>query len=367
MDIRGQIRSLPLGSIIDGYLGRAFLRIFFCSVLITTSLYFIVDFFDQIGTVLDNGPPVWSVIRYFFYSAPLSISRVIGFATLFSALFCLGMAARTNEITAMRASGISVQRIAFPLLMVSMVIALFTFFWNETLVPIFAHQAQTIYQTEIRKKQQQSLLGTHDIWIRGQNSFINIASFDPRSNTLEHVMVFLLNPDFSLRGFVEIPRAQWNGHAWEVKEATSWNTDDQMVKGEANTLPAISETPADLKLLDRSPDEFSFFDLESEISKMKAKGMDTTSVEVDLQNKLALPLISPLMVLLSTPFALKRRMTSGLALSFGAAMVIGFGYWMLTAFCISLGHSGALPAWVAAWLPSSIFTLIGFFYFTAEE
>jgi lipopolysaccharide export system permease protein len=95
---------------------------------------------------------------------------------------------------------------------------------------------------------------------------------------------------------------------------------------------------------------------------MKAKGIDTTSAEVDLQTKLALSFISPLMVLLSTPFALKRRMPTGLALSFGAAMVIGFGY-----FCISLGHSGALPAWIAAWLPNSIFALIGLFYFTAEE
>ena len=135
MDTRGRIHGLPLGGIIDGYLGRAFLRIFFSSLLVTTSLYIIVHFFDRISIVLDSGAPVWTVIRYFLYNAPLSISRVIGFATLFSTLFCLGMAPRTNEITAMRSSGISVQRIAFPLLILSMVIGLFTFFWNEGLVP----------------------------------------------------------------------------------------------------------------------------------------------------------------------------------------------------------------------------------------
>ena len=100
---------------------------------------------------------------------------------------------------------------------------------------------------------------------------------------------------------------------------------------------------------------------------MKAKGMDTTSDEVDLQTKLALPFISPLMVLLATPFALKKQMSAGLALSFGAAMVVGFGYWVLTALCISLGHSGALPASIAAWIPNTIFAMIGFFYFTTEE
>src|SRR5881398_3599901 len=192
MDTRGGIKNLPLGSIIDGYLVRAFLRIFFSSLLVTTSLYIVVDFFDRITNFLDNAIPVWTVIRYFIYNAPLSISRVIGFATLFSTLFCLGMAARTNEITAMRSSGISVQRVALPLLVLSLFICLFTFFWNEALVPIFAHQAQTIFKTEVKRKQQQSLFGTVDIWIRGERSFINVNRFDTANNTLQGVTIFLL-------------------------------------------------------------------------------------------------------------------------------------------------------------------------------
>jgi lipopolysaccharide export system permease protein len=309
------------------------------------------------------------VIRYSIYNAPLGISRVIGFAALFSTLLCLGTLTRTNEITAMRSCGISVQRIAFPLLLVSMLICLSTFFWNETLVPILFHQAQTIYKVEIQKKQQQSLFGTRDIWIRGQANFINIGNFDPQTNVLEHVTIFLINRDFGLRGLVEIPSARWNGHDWEAQEATQWDilTDGKMVPGKATLPPAISQTPDDLKLLAREPEEFSFFDLKKQISEMKAKGIDTASEEVDLQTKLAIPFISPLLVLLATPFALKKQMSAGLALSFGAAMVVGFGYWVLTALCISLGHSGALPTSVAAWLPNTIFTLIGFFYFTAEE
>jgi lipopolysaccharide export system permease protein len=95
---------------------------------------------------------------------------------------------------------------------------------------------------------------------------------------------------------------------------------------------------------------------------MKSKGIDATAYEVDLQSKLALPIISPLMVLLVIPFAFKKRVNAGLALSFGAAMIIGFGYWVLSAFCISLGHGGALPPWIAGWLPNGVFTLIGLFF-----
>lgn len=369
METRSRIKFLPLDSILDRYLAQGFLRIFFLSLLCTTSLYLVVEFFDRISTFLETGAPLWTVLRYIFYRAPLSISRVIGFASLFSALFSLGLLARTQEITAMRSAGISVQRVAVPLLIVSVFICLFNFFWNEALVPIFSHQAQTIYTTEIKSKAQQSLLGTRDIWVRGEGSFINIDNFDTQNTVLEHVTIFLLNRDFSLRGIVEIPRASWNGHAWEANEATQWalSPDGKLVSEKATTTPRISESPDDLKLLARDADEFSYFDLQKQISDMKSKGIDTTSQEVDLQGKLALPLISPLMVLIAIPFALKRQMTGSMALSFGFAMLIGFGYWVLTAFCISLGHGGALPPWLAAWVPNSIFAMVGLYFFTAEE
>src|SRR5215467_2784213 len=128
----------------------------------------------------------------------------------------------------------------------------------------------------------------------------------------------------------------------------------------------VGEACNDRRLLSRYTEEFAYFDLQKQITDMKSKGIDTRASEVDLQTKIALPLISPLMVLLAIPFALKKQV-SGVALSFGIAMIIGFGYWVLSAFCISLGHSGALAPWVAAWLPNSIFILIGMFFYTAEE
>jgi hypothetical protein len=59
----------------------------------------------------------------------------------------------------------------------------------------------------------------------------------------------------------------------------------------------ITETPEDLKLLERDAEEFSYFDLQKQIGDMKTKGIDTTAPEVDLQIKLAIPLVSFLMVL----------------------------------------------------------------------
>jgi lipopolysaccharide export system permease protein len=369
MTSRLKSKFMPLGCILDRYLAAGFLWIFFTSLAITTLLYVTVDFFERVGTLLSAETSIWSVTRYFFYKSPLLISRVIGFATLFSTLFCIGMLARTQEITAMRSSGISVQRIGLPLLILAFAICGMTFIWNETLVPVFAHNAQTIYLTEIRNKQQQSLLGTRDIWIRGDSSFINIDNFDARAATLQRVTVFLLNRDFSLRSLIEVPKAQWTNDGWKVEQATEWTrlANGKMLSQQATITLPMTETPADLKLLARDAEEFTFFDLQKQIADMRSKGVDTTAFEVDLQTKLALPFISPLMVLLALPFGIKRQMSGSVSLSFGVAMLIGFSYWVLTAFCISLGHGGAVTSWVSAWSPNGIFLLIALYFFTSEE
>jgi lipopolysaccharide export system permease protein len=369
METRGKLKFLPIGGILDRYLVRGFLRIFMISLVCITALYLIVDFFDRISTFVDSGASVGTIVRYFFYKAPLSISRVTGFATLFSALFCLGMLTRTQEITAMRSNGISVKRMALPLLIVSAFVCFFSFFWNEALVPIFAHQAQTIFKTEVKNKKQQSMFGTADIWMRGEGSFVNVNNFDTSTSTLQGVTIFLLDRDFSLRALMEIPRARWNGEAWQAENVVEWHflPDGKLVNQKATAAPPISETPDDLKLLARDAEEFTFFDLQKQISDMKSKGIDATAQEVDLETKLAFPLISPLMILIAIPFALKKPMTGSMAMSFGVAMLIGFGYWVLSAFCISLGHSGALPPRTAAWVPNAIFALVGLFFFTAEE
>ncbi len=271
----------------------------------------------------------------------------------------------------MRSGGISSFRISLPLLLLSVLISFSTFFWNEGLVPIFTRQALYIYKTEVKKNQIRSIIGTKDIWIRGEGTFIRVDHFDAKKSVLEGVSIYLLNRDFSLRGLIETPQARWNGSHWETKGATEWLflPDGQMKpkpRQSNSTLPLL-ETPEDFKLLARKSTEFSFFDLQKQIADLKGKGFEATEYEVDLQAKMALPWLSSLMVLLAIPFGLRRRPGGGIALSLGLAMLFNLGYWFLLGFTISLGHSGALPPWIAAWLPNLILALVALFFSTAEE
>jgi lipopolysaccharide export system permease protein len=358
-----------IGGILDRYLIRGFIRVFAASLLVITTLYLVVEFFDRVDKFLQTGTALWISLRYFFFKLPLLISRVFGFTALFSTLFSLGMLSRSQEITAIRASGISLRRLSLPLLLLSLLICIFNFFWNEALVPIFTRKAQYIYRTEVRKKQPQTVLGTKNIWMRGEGSFVSVDHFDTRKNVLEGVTIYLLNRDFSLKGLIETRWARWDGTRWEAKGGAQWlfHPDGQLTRRPFETSLPLSETPEDFKLLDREPEEFSFSDLQKQIADLKVKGIDTVQEEVDLQVKLSLPLVSLLMVLLAIPFAVKHGPGGGMALSFGLTLMIGLGFWFLLAFTVSLGHSGAIPPWLAAWVPIVTLTLVALFFWMDVE
>jgi len=365
---RFSLRSV--GGILDRYLMCSFMKTFVITLLCFAFFRFVVDFFDRIDNLLKYGAPLWASVKYFLYKSPFLISSVFEFAALFSALFSLGLLSRNREITAMRSSGLSLSRLSLPLLFLALVVSFFTFFWNEALVPLFTRESQYIYKVEIRKKHPRSLFGTRGIWMRGKDAFISADYFDTKKNVLQGVVIYLLNRDFSLKGLVETPWARWNGSRWETRSGMEWvlHPDGQISRQkEATRFLPLTETPEDFNLFARRAEEFTYFDLKEQIKDLRGKGIDTTEFEVDLQVKLALPLISPLMVFLAIPFAVKQGSKGGIALSFGLTILIGLSYRTVLAFCISLGHSGALEPWIAAWFPNFILGLVGIYFFTGEE
>jgi lipopolysaccharide export system permease protein len=110
MQQKPRFALLPFGSIVDRYIASSFVRIFVASLLCFTAIFAIVEFFERIGTLVESGISVTTTLRYVLYKIPLSISRVIGFAALFSTLFCLGMLSKAQEITAMQSGGLSTRR-----------------------------------------------------------------------------------------------------------------------------------------------------------------------------------------------------------------------------------------------------------------
>jgi len=359
----------PLGGITDRYLLKLFARNFLGTLLFVTILYLVVDIFDLLDNLMGKGASLGTSLRYFLYKLPLIISRVFGFASLFATFLTLGTLAREREVVALRSCGVSLYRIALPFIMASILISLTTFFWNESVVPLFTRQSEYVYNAEVEKTKLRSVFGRKAIWMRSSGAFIRADNFDSGSDRLYGLVIYRMNQDFTLGGLVESPVAHWDGKHWVAQQGTEWSFKENgaITQQPANGRLPLRETPEDFKVFQQTPEEFSFFALRSRIGDLRSKGINTTEHEVDLQMKLALAVISPLMVLLAIPFCINHGRRSGLALSFALTMLIGFAYWVLLGFCVSLGKAGALEPWLAAWLPNMIVGFVGLYFFSGQE
>ena len=102
----------------------------------------------------------------------------------------------------------------------------------------------------------------------------------------------------------------------------------------------------------------SYNELSNYITDLKQSGFDTTRLRVQLNRKLAYPLITLVMAILAVPFALYAGKRGSLA-GIGTAIGVAIAYLVVAAIFENLGNVNSLPAVLAAWAPDVLFAIAG--------
>jgi lipopolysaccharide export system permease protein len=361
------LRFVP---VLPRYVLGEFLRVFGLCMLGFLLLDVLVDFFDRLGTYLKYQPPITTVLRYFLFKVPLIVTQLVPVATLGGVLLGLGTLARHNELTAMRASGVSTLQIARPLLLTALLLSVGILAWNESVVPYCSERFRRIDNVEIRNRPQKAVLDDHGIWFHGKAGIYSIEHFDARRETIVGLTVYEFTPGFELARLVEIPTARWQGDHWILD-----GTVERRFDGAGNVLTravaagefTLPDEPQDMQVMEKDSDELSFRRLRHHIRELSRKGINVTESLVDLHLKLAVPFVPLAMVLIGVPLATRNPRRRPLATSVGIGLAVGFSYWVLLALTISLGHGGAIPPVIAAWTANAVFTVLGAFLFLGVE
>ena len=125
-----------------------------------------------------------------------------------------------------------------------------------------------------------------------------------------------------------------------------------------STFPEIREQPQYFKKEALLSSEMSFDELSAYIRDLSQSGFDTIRLRVQLNRKVATPVITLIMAILAVPFALsmgKRGSLTGIAVAIGVAIA----YFMVAGIFGAMGNVNLLPAFLAAWSPDVIFGLVG--------
>ena len=349
--------------ILNRFLLKHFIRILSLCVGAFIGIYLLIDFFEKVDDFIDYKASAWDYFIYLSNSVPFIFIQILPLAILTAMVLTLGGLSRTNEITAMRACGVSLWRIVQPLMSLAFLLSFLLLLLNEYVVPWNTQQLNNLLEIKLKGKQQLQLT-RNEIWYRNDKQIINIAVANPLKRQLQGVTIFTFNDQQKIKKRQDAALARFDNGAWQATTLVERIFDPQtgdMV--EVNQLKNIElhldRTPKAFSGGTNQNNELNFQKLSAMAKKLEQEGYDSTRQRVDMHNRIAAPFTCIIMGFLGVPFALQRGRSSNIALGIGLSLGIGVIYFIIQSLVTAFGYSNALPPFAAAWTANFIFLLMG--------
>jgi len=362
---RFRLFRIQFPTLLDDYVLSEFTV--YLGMILSTFLILLLVFtlFELLGDILRNQISPLIVGEYLLNVSPYFLYQITHIAMLLAVLITFGLMQRSNEITAMKATGTSIYRVVVPVLLSASMVAAGLFFFEQFYLP-HANKRQDALRNLIKGKPPQTYLRPDRKWIFGQNSDIYYYQFfDPDRDVFGNISVFQFDPaTFQITKRVYATRSRWADQMqrWIFEEG--WERDlrgsaiDNYREFEVATFPQLNEQPTYFKKEVKQSSEMNYDELRAYIHDLQQSGFEVVRLKVQLQKKLAFPVITLVMAILAIPFALsagRRGAVTGVAVAVGIAVV----YLMVSGLFEAVGNLGQLPPAVAAWAPDILFGLLG--------
>lgn len=349
--------------IMTRYLLSYFTRMLTLCSAAFVGIYLLIDFFEKVDDFIDHKAAPWDYLSYLINSVPFIFSQILPLAILTAVVLTLGGLGRTNEVTAMRACGISLWKVVQPFMLSALVLSFALLLLNEYVVPWNTKQLNNLLEVKLKGKQHLQL--THqEVWYRQRERIINIALADPLKKTLHGITIFTFNEQQQLIKREDIPTAKFSDHTWVAN-----NLKTRIFSAQTGDLEQTSNSSSQKLTIDRNPEDFSNRqELNNELgvrklstlaAKLEHEGYDATHQRVDMHTRVAAPFTCLIMGFLGVPFALQRGRNSNIALGIGLSLGVGITYFIIQSLVTAFGYSNALPPFLAAWAANFIFLLLG--------
>ncbi len=363
-------RFSVLPRVTDTYVLSSFVFYFVVLLASFVLMFQVFTFFELLGDIIRNGIAMDRVLTYHFFLTPRLIYELAPFAVLTAVLVSFGILTKHNEVTALKACGVSVYRLAAPILVAGVILSGGLFAFDHYWVPE-ADRRQDAIRAEIKGRPAQTFLRPDRRWISGlHDRMYYYKYFDQAQHVMLGVNVFEIDPvSFRLKRHIAAERARWEPslNAWVFENGWSRDMNGNTVtrfdefSGGTRTFPELQEEPDYFIKEVKQSRQMNFRELGSYIRELQQSGFDTVALQVQLQKKFAVPLFALIMAMVSIPFAFlagNRGAMAGVGVSLGIAIV----YWSVGQVFEQFGNLSQLPVQVAAWSPDAVFSLAGLYF-----
>lgn len=339
--------------LLDRYIAREVGGIFLFGVAVFTTLLLINHLFFLARLAAETSVTLRTNIALLVLRVPYLAAYSLPMSMLLATLLAFGRLSDRNEIAALRTAGLSLGRIALPVLVTGVVVTGISLVMTEFVVPRTESRYRDLLAEVFRAASrlvQQNVLFREPV--DGVESIFYARELDARDGTMTQVAItqFLGGRPSRL---IEAESASWDQDGWKLRNGTLYlfgGASGVTTRFEEMRV-ALKRTPRQIATPRRDPAEMTIAELRQQIAALRAAGEGFLRYAVNLQLKFALPTSSVIFALLAVPLGLRPH-RSGRSAGLAMTVLVLLGYYVMITITIALGERGQLAPFLAAWLPN---------------
>jgi lipopolysaccharide export system permease protein len=344
-------------NLMSRYLARAAIAGSLLALTIILSLELVFAFLDESGDVGRGSYTALRALLYVLASAPQRAYEAFPMATLIGSLMGLGGLAARNELTAMRAAGLSVGQVVRAVLMAGLVLAAMSFVLGEWLAPPSERWAQDVRSVALNNRLATDK-GT-GFWAREGERFVQVERALSQSRLLG-VRLYEFEGG-RLDRLVTAAQAEFVDGQWRLEDVRiSRIGDDGVTVEQLASLPWVSDLRPDvLEVVVVEPETLPVAALWTYVEYLERNGLESDRYRLAFWEKVVTPLATVTMLLLAVPLVFGSVRSAGAGQRIFIGVLIGIVFFLANRLLSHLGLLYGLPPLLSAILPTLVFMVIG--------
>ncbi|KAF0130874.1 MAG: permease YjgP/YjgQ family protein [Bacteroidetes bacterium] len=349
--------------LIDWYIFKKFIGTFVYAISLLIIIVIIFDISENIEDFLKNNAPVKAILLdYYLNFIPYFINLFVYLFTFISVIFFTSKMAGDTEIIAILSSGISFWRMLRPYLFASLLLAFFSAYLGNFLIPKTNEQRREFKNTYMENLTKDRNRNIHlqiekgvFVYVESYNSAQHVGYRFTLEKYLDQQLKYKLTGDR-----IERDKADSIWTIYSFVERYIDNQNEHIIKG-AKKDTVLNLKTTDLYEIKEDFEVMNFWELRDHIANEQIKGNDNVVLyEVEMNKRLASP--AAILILTFIGVALSsRKVRGGIGVHLGAGIAITFSYILFMQVSTVFATYGDLSPALAAWIPNIIFAIVGIY------
>ncbi|MEZ7827953.1 MAG: LPS export ABC transporter permease LptG [Brachymonas denitrificans] len=352
----------------QGYIHR---QIYLAVLFVTIGFLALFFFFDAVNDIsyTSRNPvlqyTIVNALSYVGMLIPGHVYELLPIAVLIGTIFVMASLAQNSEFTILRTSGLSPARALRSLLWIGAIFGVLTFLVGDYVAPRTEKFAQN-YKARFEGNLTSGRTGA---WMKesagGGDRIVNVQQLTPQAE-MRNVRVFNFGADGALSDIVKAESGTFgkdgSWHLQNVQHTVLTGAAEEQYRIKREQLPTMHMTTEIAQSMVASallePDRMSALELYQYVSHLKSNNQSAQNYEIQFWRKVFYPLSCLVMVILALPFAYLHFRSGNITTAVFGGVVIGISFFLLNNVFGYIGNLNGWVPWVAAAIPSVIYTLI---------